>query len=212
MKRLTIKITAVVMSLLLSGLAYAYDYKLINILKAPVKVRVKLSGINEPWYYSNTISPSGLFTFKFGVNEQVSLNAAGTQKEYTGRKAGFCLSQIQVAAYVNQNGQWQETDTYIDTAPMVLDIESIRILGGAIEYAQNGNKTAAAQQMQQLAAKSKVPTTQEGSFLKRTLQQLATFVDQSTCNNRSFYIYPEVSLAGTIVPNSYFIISAATTY
>lgn len=96
------RLALVILSVVTFGtVAYAYDFDFTNTMEGPVRVRIKMSGINEPWYYA-TLQGKNMrmgrnYTFAFRIGSELDLGD-GT-KEYVGRKVGFCLSQIQVAPF-----------------------------------------------------------------------------------------------------------------
>lgn len=100
-----------VTAIVIGNMAHAYTFTFTNSLKGPVSIRVKL-GVFEPWYYGIAQGNGMKYTFDFGVNKQANLNLQGTQKEYTGRKVGFCLSEVNIAPYTFVNNQWQQTDEW----------------------------------------------------------------------------------------------------
>lgn len=74
MKYITIKMSMVLISLLITGIAHGYSYKFVNGTPGPIRLRVKMS-VDSTWYYAelkpNTTndlknpSPEATYTFDF---------------------------------------------------------------------------------------------------------------------------------------------------
>lgn len=136
--------------LTISGIAYGYKFDFTNTLRGPVTVRVKHSGVDEPYYYavlegSKTSRMGRSYTFKFekgsvlALTQKAAFRARGGKEprlkeaiergikfgdwEYVGRKEVFCLSQVSVAPFEwdKETKTWEMTDEFYDLTPTFVE-------------------------------------------------------------------------------------------
>lgn len=153
MKRIQMAL-AFVGLLSMGGLAYGYMFDFTNTLKGPVTVRVKLAGVNEPWYYAviqgenNHERQNYIFNFQVGgigalsqstamgsipkVQSAIDKAVADGRFEYLGRKEGFCLAEVEVAPHVLTNGKWIYSKNFIKCEPVLVDVPSFDAMIAAV--------------------------------------------------------------------------------
>jgi hypothetical protein len=93
MKHIFTKIVIMLIGAALVAPLTAYEFSFSNHLPEPIKVRIQLKGVAEPWY-ETIIDAKEMYTFVFPW--AFTPQASGKPWEYI-RKAGFCLENIQMA-------------------------------------------------------------------------------------------------------------------
>lgn len=221
----TQKALALVSMLIVGSIAYGYNYDFTNTLKGPVHLRVKMKGINEPWYYGTIQGQNSLthtnYTFAFQVNSQLALNAESTQREYVGRKVFFCLDpEMEIAPFVLQGGQWVPTTNWIKVKAALLPVESFNQVIAAASGFGGGILATAAANLAKLGATAagaggaaSTIGTVVGAVAEKPLSMLVAaigdMVGSTYCKDRSFKIVPDFDAKGNEVPNSYVIVGLA---
>src|SRR5436190_1389597 len=201
MKR-SMQLVCALIIMIIGNMAYAWTYTFNNSFQDRIGVRVKLSGINEPWYYAK-IEKGGKYVFEFGVNKQAQLDLEGTQQEYTGRKVGLCLDEIEVILLDNN---WKP----ISNSPYGLFNWSVCPMAATDQATFNtiltASKTNKSRIIYDLMRKLGLPygyTTNDLLIPGRLNYMLSLSKTISYCANREFTIFPNIKEDGTIIQNQY---------
>lgn len=142
MKRIHIAMIMIGM-LATNKIMHGYTYSFFNRMPGPVDVRIKLAGINEPWYteHLSGAKEKGLagkhHEFVFAARKGVPGDMA--------RKFGLCLKSIQVQPYEydEMEGTWVETGRWYDVEPLFVTSETYQTtLRAASQFADGLNKAA----------------------------------------------------------------------
>jgi len=216
MKHTNVKVLALVAALVMGNVAYGYTFDFTNILKGPVNVRIKLSGIDEPWYQRTLQGKNERkgrsYGFSFRINSQEpSVGVKGDQAptlEYTGRKLGFCLSQVQVAPWEWDKNKktWEETDEWYDLAPKFMPTNYFDKMLQAAGAVADGSLSAAGKLVESIGeAAASDETVKAGGALKDQdlgglVEAIGGVVAISLCKDRSFTILPNIDEDGKIQP------------
>lgn len=178
--------------------AFAYDFDFTNTLEGPVTVRIKLSGINEPWYYGKLEGEESFegrnVIFPFQVNTK-TLPLASGETEWGGRKHAFCLSQVQIAPYKKDKaGNWTQSDEYYDMSPYFVETNYFGRMVKAAAKLAAGAKEEAGELVKNImkGAGEEAETIPElsGDTLSKFVKGVTKIVGLSLCKDRSFTIVP----------------------
>jgi len=222
MKQTNVKVLALVAALIMGNVAYGYTFDFTNTLKGPVEVRIKLSGINEPWYQRTLQGKNQRmgrsYGFNFNLNAQeLNVGATGSQTgsmEYTGRKVAFCLSQIQVAPWEmnKKTKEWEKTDEWYDLAPKFIETNYFNKMLQAAGAVADGSLGVAGKIIEAIAEAAEADqAVKAGGALKEAnigglVEAIGGVVSISLCKDRSFTILPNIDESGEIV-SGYFLIT-----
>lgn len=200
--------------LFISTTIHSYSYDFTNTMKGPVRVRIKMSGIEEPWYYATLNGKNELkgrnYEFQFRIGSLLSL---GDDKwEYVGRKLGFCLSQIQVAPFERNKdtGAWEETDEWYDLAPFFVATNYYsKILQAAGQLADGlvdvAGKTV--EMIEELMSAKYGGGKLKDISLKDIVLGVGELWSKSFCRSRSFTIVPNIDTKGQKAPGYILLIN-----